>query len=241
MTRNRFRPDELAGSAGAPDGGERPADAAGLLATARELEWLAASDEVGPSGGFEDRVMAAIALEPAPRPLAAAAVAARRGRPAAILAALGDVWRVAWSGGRPLAVRAPAMAVVALMFVGAVGLGGLGAAAAFGLLGPQDAPTPTPGPVFSPSPSVIPTPGPSSSPAIAPSASPEPTASPSPSPTASPSESPAQAETPEPAETERPDGLVPEPTIPAKPTASPDSSGTPEPTRTPRPTESPEP
>ena len=225
MPAERFRPDELAGSADLPPGGERPADQAGLLATARELEWLAAADDIGPAEGFEDRVMAAIAREPAPRPLAAATRAARRGRPLAILASLGDLWRVAWSGGRPLAVRAPAMAIVVLLLAGAVGLGGLGTAAALGLLGPREPAAPTPAPIVTPSPSPLPaaTPSPpaTASPTASPSRSPGSTATPSPSPISSPGESSEPAETPE-AESPRP-------------------TETPEPTRTPRPTETPEP
>lgn len=156
----QFRPAELdAGDLG-------PSAEAQLLGTARELEWLAASEEVGPGAGFADRVMAAVSREPAPRPLAAAIGATRRRSPIAALSALGDLWRVAFSGGRPFAVRVPAIALVVLLVVGSVGAGALGAGAFAGLL--RRAPDATPALSSSP---------------LAPSPPTEPSASPSPSPT----------------------------------------------------------
>ena len=183
---DRFRPGEL------DDADLGPGAEAELLRTARELEWLAASDDVGPGPDFADRVMAAVSREPAPRPLAAALGAARRRSPLAALAALGDLWRVAFTGGRPFAVRLPAMALVALLVVGSVGAGALGAGALAGLLGR----TPDSTPALSPSP-------------LAPS-SPEPDASPSPSesPTesesAEPSGQPSSSESPEPSDSLEP-------------------------------------
>ncbi|HEY5495553.1 MAG TPA: hypothetical protein VIK16_02765 [Candidatus Limnocylindrales bacterium] len=163
---DRFRPGEL------DDADLGPGAEAELLGTARELEWLAAADDVGPSPDFADRVMAAVSREPAPRPIAAALGAARRRSPLAALAALGDLWRVAFTGGRPFAVRLPAMALVALLVVGSVGVGAIGAGAFVGLLG--RAPDATP--ALSPSP-------------LAPS-SPEPDASPSPSDSLEPTDGP---------------------------------------------------
>jgi len=206
--RDRFRPDEV----GDATAGEQ----AQAMATARELEWLAATDDVAPSTGFVDRVMAAVAAEPTPRPVSAAATAARKGAVLGVLAALGDLWRVAWSGGRPLAARAPAIALVLLLVVGTIGAGAVGVGALARLLG-QPAESPVPTQVASPSP-----------PAASPSASPLPSASPSVSPSAEPSESPEPGESPE-------------PTTPARSTASPRATETPRPTRTPRPTETPEP
>jgi hypothetical protein len=69
---DRFRPDEL-------DADTSAGDQARVMATARELEWLAATDDVAPSAGFADRVMTAVAAEPTPRPDVAAASSARRG------------------------------------------------------------------------------------------------------------------------------------------------------------------
>ncbi len=236
---DRFRPDELAGTT------LRSGEGAELLAAARELEWLAATDDIGPSEGFEDRVMAAIAAEPTPRPVAAVIGAARRGRPAGVLAALGDLWRVAWSGGRPLAVRAPAVALVLVLLVGSVGLGSLGAAAALGLLDRR-----TPEPAVSPAPS----PGPSTGPTLAPTKAQSP--SPEPSESAEPSESPEGSESPEPsdsaeaAETPEPastPGASEAPTTPRptthptqEPTDAPGPGETGGPGDSPRPSETPE-
>ena len=58
--RGRFHPSELDIAL--------DADSAELLATARDLEAYANTGTVAPSADFEDRVMAAIALEPMPRP-----------------------------------------------------------------------------------------------------------------------------------------------------------------------------
>ena len=90
--------------------GLTPGEQAQVMAAARELESLAAATDIAPGAGFSDRVMAAVAAEPTPRPMKAAASAARRGAVLGVLAAFGDLWRVAWTGGRPLAARAPAMA-----------------------------------------------------------------------------------------------------------------------------------
>ena len=228
----RFRPGELE----AADLG--PSAEAELLGTARQLEWLAATEDIGPSPGFADRVMAAVSREPAPRPVAAALGAARRRSPLAALAALGDLWRVAFTGGRPFAVRFPAMALVALFVLGSVGAGALGAGALAGLLGPTPAATPA----LSPSP-------------LVPSSPPEPT--PSPSPSVSPAESesaepsgvPGSSESPEPSDALEPtgapaqiqgatEGNIAHPTGTQRPTLWP--TYTPEATETPRPGETPQ-
>jgi len=228
----RFRPGELE----AADLG--PSAEAELLGTARQLEWLAATEDIGPSPDFADRVMAAVSREPAPRPVAAALGAARRRSPLAALAALGDLWRVAFTGGRPFAVRFPAMALVALFVLGSVGAGALGAGALAGLLGPTPAATPA----LSPSP-------------LVPSSPPEPT--PSPSPSVSPAESesaepsgvPGSSESPEPSDALEPtgapaqtqgatEGNIAHPTGTQRPTLSPTYS--PEATEKPRPGETPQ-
>ncbi len=202
---DRFRPDELSATEGAGQQAE-------MLRAARELEWLASTDDVAPTTGFEDRVMAAVAAEPTPRPVLAAVSAARRGAISGVLAAVADIWRVAWTGGRPLGARLPAMAIVLVMLAGTVGAGALGVGTLAHLVdGPPE--TPSLAPVASPSPS--------------PTASPSPTLSPSPSPSASPAagESPDESETHGAERTE-------EPTRPA--------TESPRPTRTPRPTETPD-
>jgi hypothetical protein len=217
-------------------------DALEVSRTARTLEKHAAAGDIAPSAGFVDVVMAAIADEPAPRPASVLAAAIRRGSLAGIAVALGDSWRVAWGAGRPVAVRAQALAIVAVVMfavgstaaIGAVGLGRL------------VAPGPTAQPVGSPDPStVIPTSQPSRSPeptAPAPTSSPEAsetpeTASPeaSESPEASPHAAtarPDDANTASPAETARPSD---------RPTSTPEPPSKPKPTPTPEPTESPTP
>ena len=142
---DRFRPDELDDATA----GEQ----ASAMATARELEWLAATDDVAPSAGFADRVMSAVAAEPTPRPVAAAASAARRGAILGVVAAFGDLWRVAWTGGRPMAVRAPAMALVVVALVATLGVGAIGVGALGGLVD-RPGETESPTQVTSPSPVV---------------------------------------------------------------------------------------
>jgi len=171
----RFDPSEL---------GEVDAAAAELLAVARDLEAFARSESVIPSVDFEDRVMAAIADEPPPRAVASGGLLG-------LVAVVRDAWRLALTGGRPLAVRAQALALVLLA---AVALGSLGSLAVVGvgrLLAPE-APMPTvrPAPLPSSSPSMRPSPSLSPSPSITPSPSPTPSASPSPTETAEPTETP---------------------------------------------------
>jgi hypothetical protein len=241
----RFRHDELEGDATA---GEQ----AQIMATARELEWLAAADDVAPTTGFADRVMAAVAAEPTPRPVSAAASAARRGAFLGVLTALGDLWRVAWTGGRPLSVRAPAMALVVVLMAATVGAGALGVGALGGLLNrpdvtppPLTSPSPSPAtPIPSPSPSI--SPAPSGSRATTPEPSGSPTTTPEPSERPEPTETPEATRTPEPGATAVPTarptaGASPRPTSTAEPTATPGPSKTPQPGETPRPTETPKP
>lgn len=225
----RFRPGEL----DAPELG--PGAEAELLGTAREVEWLAATEDVGPSADFADRVMAVVSREPAPQPIAAALGAARRRNPLAALGALGDVWRVAFTGGRPFAVRLPAMALVALLVLGSLGVGAIGAGALAGLVGP--APTATPQLSPSPTPSPPPSPSPSPSPAA--------TDSPQPSGTPEATESPTPSGTPEssgtPAATDDDDDNNGRPTATARPAARPTARPTPRPTLSPGATETPDP
>ena len=150
-------------------------ESAELLATARDLEAYAATGLAAPSVGFEDRVMAAIADEPMPRPTG-------RG----LLATVRDAWAIAFRPGRPLAVRAEAFAMLLAL---AVAVGSIGSVAVIGasrLLGDDGRPPPTlPSPSPVPSPSDAPSPSPSPSPSVSPSPSPSvtPRATPRPSPT----------------------------------------------------------
>lgn len=239
----RFRPAELdAGDLG-------PGAEAQLLGTARELEWLAASDDVGPGAGFADRVMAAVSREPTPRPLAAAIGATRRRSPIAALSALGDVWRVAFSGGRPFAVRVPAIALVLLLVVGSVGAGALGAGAVAGLLG--RAPDATPGlssaPLASSSlaePSASSSPSPTEAESPEPSGQPEESESPQPSAAAQPTVAPARTPAAPDGGSVHPTGTPrdgSQPTAPPEATPTPNVGETPKPGETPQPTGTPEP
>jgi hypothetical protein len=161
--RQRFDAAEIGAEAGSID----------LIDTARDLEAYADVGWSGPGATFEDRVMAAIGAEPAPR------LQTRLGP----LATLRQAWRLAWSGGRPLAVRAQALALVLIAAVVLGGAGSLGVIAGSRLLTPEHAPPPTIQPTPSPSPSQSPSPSPS--PSRSPSVSPSPTTrTPGPSPTA---------------------------------------------------------
>lgn len=213
MSRRPFQPSEL-------DGVDDPAGSAGLLAMARELERLD-SGAIRPSDGFTERVLAAIGSEPLPRPMGVAGLAARQGRLGAMVAALRDTWHVAWTGGRPLAARAQAMAFVLLLIVAVGSLSGLATAGAFNALFPpsQPSPRPTPALLTSPSPSVEPT---QTLPEIPPTTTPEPTQ------VTGPTRTPEPTDTPEPGDTTGPNGTP-------RHTERPGHTETPDPTETPEP------
>ena len=117
-----FHPSELSDVDGS---GPTTAELAEALAVARDLESNLAADDIHPSAAFVDRVMGAVVLEPLPQPAIAAGTALRGGRLGAMAAALGDSWRVAFSGGRPFAVRAQAAAFVLVIVVAMGSLGGI--------------------------------------------------------------------------------------------------------------------
>jgi len=105
----RFDPAELDGMTGpAPT----DAEAAELLAVARELEDLARAEQVGTGVAFEDRVMAAVALAPRPHRRAAAL-----GGVAGLFDRIGLAWRDLWGAGRPLAVRTQAFALLLIVAI----------------------------------------------------------------------------------------------------------------------------
>jgi hypothetical protein len=193
------------------------ADQAAALAAARELESLAAGDLIRPTDGFEDRVMAAVATEPAPRLMVRPGSAVRGGRPAAILLSIRDAWRIATTGGRPAAVRAQALAFVLLIVVAAGALTGGMVMTVGGLFDRSAAPEP----------SVAPTP--ISTLAPTPSASPLPSASPDASETPVPTMTASPAPTAEPTQTTKP-GETARPTRTPRPTETPEPGETPEPT-----------
>ena len=212
-----FHPSELSGA----DGGEpTSAELGEVLRAARTLESQLAARDVHPSAEFADRVMAAVAAEPRPQPAVAAGLAMRRGRLRSMSAALADSWRVAFSGGRPLAVRMQAAAFVLVAILALGSLGGLAAAGAIRLL--ALAPSPAP---------LLPTIRPTES--TAPTAQPTPTAT-LPTPSAGPTDDGQPTGSPEPSGTDD-SGKAPEATKTPRPTNT--RRGTVQPTETEDPTD----
>ena len=216
MTRP-FHPSELSGGDGAEPTSAQLGEA---MLAARALESELGASDVHPSADFADRVMGAIAVEPRPQPAVAAGLAMRGGRVGAMVAALADSWRVAFSGGRPWAVRAQAAAFVLVAIVAIGSVGGIVAVGAVRLLTP---PSPSPS-----RPVVGPTTRPSDSPRSPDVARPSPTAE-LPTPSTEPSETPDATDSAEPTDGED-SGKTPEPTKTARPTRTPHE--TPEPTET---------
>lgn len=215
----RFDPSEVR-----PDTGAGPSDTelAQAMLAARELESLSARDAAGPTVGFEDRVMVAIASEAAPRLIVRPGHSVRGGLPAAFLASVRDAWRIAVGGGRPLVIRAQAVAFVLLVTLAFGSISVFAAVGASNLLaGPSLSPN-TPAPTVSPDPA----------------SSPSPTGLKSPSPTPP----PAAVETMPPGVSVEP-GTTAEPTDAAEPTETGGTGAhdTAKPTKTPRPTETAEP
>jgi hypothetical protein len=213
----RFDPSELR-TAGEPD--PSIATLAGELVTARELEGLAAADGIRPGEGFDARVMAAVATELAPRAIVRSS-AGRGGRPAAFLFAVRDAWGIASTRGRPIGVRAQALAFVLVVLVAAGSVAAAGAVGLGGLL--------SGGPIASPSFDAAPSTAPNSATPTTPrpSESAVPSADPMPGGGAAPTATPGSIETTRPKATPRPD-------------ATPRPIETPRATETPRPTETPE-
>lgn len=188
--------------------GAGPLESADLLLMARELERLDGG-AIRPSDGFTDRVLAAIAGEPLPRPMAVAGVAAREGRLGAMIGALRDTWQIAWSGGRPMAARAQAMAFVLLLVLAVGSVGALTTVGAINVLfstssTPSVQPAPSQPAVANPSPSPIEVPSPEPSPVVTPSPTSEPTKTARPAPTPTHTDGPGHTETPGPNETNEP-------------------------------------
>ncbi len=242
QSQGSFRPNEIAGADQLPN----DAELATAWSMARELEASRPPETIGPSAPFVDRVMAAVALEPAPR--RAGFLAELRARPglAGFAASVREAWTVASGGpGRPAGARGLALAyVLAVAVIGAslTGVGVYGAAGALGLLDGDRSPTPA---VATPSPSPSPSPEPSRTPDV--STSPEPSESAEPSGTLEPEPSDDGSPSPDatiaPVPTGSPAAKTP---IPVDPTPSPSASddhggSSPEPSDTPRPSDSPKP
>ena len=211
-----FTSAELDGAEGVPAD-----ELASNTRVARELEGLASRTPIASTPALADRVMAAVAGEPAPAPARLAGRALRRRSLGGFLVALRDAWRVTVSPGFPMAVRAQAIALV-LVVLGAATGSGMVTAGALGLFD-QQPPSPGPSITVPPSPEVT-------------SATPEGSTSPQPSESAEPSESPG--ESPEPSDTAEPssDGGSGGSSGTVQPT---DDHHTAEPTRTPSPTSTP--
>jgi hypothetical protein len=226
----RFRADELG-----PDATAREAEI--VAEVVRSLEAAADVPTVRPSPGFSERVMAAIASEPAPGRTGFLAPLRLRGPVAGFLDSLRLAWRFVQGANRPVAARGMALAYVLVVLIAGASVTGVaayGAAGAMGLLGPQATqPAPTtlpsdlpesPGPQTSPLPSDLETgPGPE----------PEPSESEEPGESAEPPDDHGGGGTPEESD-DHVDG-----TDQPSPTSSDDDSS--EPSDTPRPTGTPKP
>ncbi len=164
-----FDPSEL----GSPDADVSAADLAQAAAIARDLEILGTDPGVRPPDDFEDRVMAAVALEAAPRLVARAGGSVRGGRAGAFLLTIRDAWAVGSSSGYPLTVRGQALALVLLAVLAAGALTGLTGLTVGGLFVRDTSPNPSlETPSIEPSPTPSPTPSPSPTEILAPSDAP---------------------------------------------------------------------
>lgn len=186
MNPGSFRPEELTGA----DSGMTDAERAQSYSAARELEQAIGSEQFHPAAGFTNRVMAAVANEPAPRSAGFLAPLLARHSLAGAVASVRTAWSIALNGaGRPVGARGLALAyVLAVLLIGVslTGAAAYGAAGAIGLLGPDGTPRPS-----------LVAPGPTHSPEASSEAS-EPAGSEDPSESVEPSESPDASESPDP-------------------------------------------
>jgi hypothetical protein len=214
MTRP-LRPEEIDG----PGGGGAAGDA-DALAIARLLERAVAADDVRPTTDFNARLMAAVALEAAPR----------RSYRLLVGGAILSAWQTALGANYPPLMRARA---VALLLIVALVIGSLGGAATLAAAGAIQ--------LFEPHPSS----GPVVTPAPPPQASPLPSQAPGPGITQEPGETPEPSETVEPSETPEPTASDDHGGGGGGGSGGGDGSGsgkaTPRPTRTPWPADTPEP
>jgi len=151
-----LRPDELTTDEAGPGAEEMVA----AMEMGRWLDRAAEVGDAGPSAGFVDRVMIAVAREPRPSPVSALRRAISDRRPIAAIAALLDAWRVMAGPGRPGPVRlqAAGLALSSVLLVGLSVLAVGGGADLFrtpasvpGIGGPgaSDGPSVAPGPTSS--------------------------------------------------------------------------------------------
>lgn len=159
-------------------GADRPDELDAALAAG---SWLAAAIEtpaVSPSAGFADRVMAALAGEPAPALVGFMEPVRSRGFLAGFAASVRQAWASIGEGARPPLARASALAYVLAVAIAGTSLAGVatvGVAGALGVLGPTSTQSaPPPGPLTSPDSSAPPeSPRPTDLVTVAPSESPE--------------------------------------------------------------------
>ena len=242
-----YRPDEVGGA----DAPIRDSELAEAYAAARLLERAMPTDPVTRSGDFSDRVMAAVAGEPAPQPAGFLGALLTHPGPASFIASVRSAWATAaGAAGRPVQVRATAMAYVLAVFLAAVSLTGVaafGTAGAIGGLLGQDRSSDPSGLVTPPSSS------PSPSDDVGPLESAEPSDSAEPSESTEPSGSSGPEDSLKPGETLRPSSSR-TPVVSASPQASDDHGESPSPSSsddssassgspsdTPRPSDTPKP
>lgn len=187
-----------------------PDELSRIRAAGATLERYARGADLEPRSSLAGDILAAIATEPAPAPVAAMAASMRQRRPSGVLAGLRDAWRVAWSGGRPVRIRASSAIAVLLVVAVVGGAGGATAAAALNAwLAPAPSPVqPSPPPFVTPapaSPTVVPEPTPTLAPQPGQTPTPEATPSPTPKPTARPTPRPTPRPSPEPPPTHHPE------------------------------------
>jgi hypothetical protein len=209
MSRQPFDPAELTNGeqdTASSTGGAGTTNA-DLVAVARELEAFATAESPLPSPALTERVVAALAYEPAPTPPRTFLVAIAALDLGAAGRALGANLRLALGGGAGVRVALRLEAAALLLAVLLVVAGG-GAAAAVGAAAFIQAITSAPAP--SPTIGLPPTAHPSALPSTAPThhdRSPDATATAEPTESADPSESegPGVTETPEPSESDPPE------------------------------------
>lgn len=150
----RFDPNEL--------GTDRPDE---LEAARTAASWLDSAIDVAavtPSAAFGDRVMTALANEPAPSAVGFMVPVRRLGFLAGFAASVRQAWASVGEGSRPPLARASALAYVLAVAIAGTSLAGVatvGVAGALGMLGPtttQSAAPPSPGPITSPDHTVSP-------------------------------------------------------------------------------------
>ena len=238
-----YRPAEADGA----DAAIHDSELAEAHAAARLLERAMPADPMTRSGDFVDRVMAAVAMEPAPRAGGFLGAFTAHPGPATFLASIRSAWRTAaHAAGRPFRIRATALAYVLAVLVAAVSLTGVAAIGTAGALGwfQRDGSQEPSGLVTSPEPSP--------SDEIGPSGSPEPSESAEPSESVEPSESSGPGDSLEPGESPRPTssrapsasaspGTSDDHGESPSPSSSDDSSGSGSPSDTPRPSDTPKP